>query len=229
MAKINILIVEDEEDILGLIKYNLSKEGYEVCGTPSGEEALKIINTAKVPHDLIILDLMLPDIDGLEICRRIKNNATTRNIPVIMLTARGEEIDIVTGLEVGADDYITKPFSPRVLVARIRTILRREKNTVQDTEVIKIRDLTINTNKREVYAKTDPIKLTRNEFQALHLLASRPGQVFSRYQIIEGIRGDNYDVTDRAVDVLITGLRKKLGSVADYIETVHGIGYKFKE
>ena len=230
MAKKNILIVEDEENILELIKYNLSKEGYSVDGISSGEKALRAVNSKEIQPDLIILDLMLPDLDGLEVCKRLKNGQSTSHIPVVMLTAKGEESDIITGLELGADDYITKPFSPKVLIARIRTILRREvqKSNTDSLEVIKIEDLIINPGRHEVSIKGMPIKLTSTEFQALYFLANKAGWVFTRYQIIGSVHGEEHDVTDRSIDVMIAGLRKKLGSYCDYIETVHGVGYRFK-
>jgi len=229
MAKKNILIVEDEEDIFELIRYNLAKEGYEVNGVFSGEEALKVIKTRNILPDLVILDLMLPDLDGFEVCKVIKNNVLTQHIPIIMLTAKGEEVDIVTGLEVGADDYITKPFSPKVLIARIRTIFRRELiKPAKEDSIMEIDDLIINSGKHEVLIKDKSIKLTNNEFMTLCLLAGQRGWVFTRYQIINAISGDCHNVTDRSIDVLIVGLRKKLGSYSDYIETVHGVGYRFK-
>jgi two-component system phosphate regulon response regulator PhoB len=151
-------------------------------------------------------------------------------IPVIMLTAKGEESDIVAGLELGADDYIVKPFSPKILVARIKTVLRRKSaEPFDESQPILIHDLSIHPGRREVLLKKHPVELTNMEFRVLHFLAGRPGWVFSRYQIVEGVRGDNYPVTDRSVDVLIVGLRKKLGAAADYIETVRGVGYRFKE
>ncbi len=229
MAKKNILVVEDEEDILELLKYNLIKEGYSVSGVISGGEALKFIRSNDFLPDLVILDLMLPDLDGFEVCKILKNNSDTQHIPIIMLTAKGEELDIVTGLEVGADDYITKPFSPKVLSARIKTIFRREsKKSGDENTVIEIGNLTINPGKHEALIDNIPVKLTPNEFQALYLLAGKSGWVFTRYQIISAIRGDDHDVTDRVIDVLIAGLRKKLSPYCDYVETVHGVGYRFK-
>lgn len=228
ISKKKILIVEDEEDILELIKYNLLKEGYEVFEASSGEKALKLVQSKEISPDLILLDLMLPGVDGIEICKTLKNDSSISHIPVIMLTAKSEEIDIILGLEVGADDYITKPFSPRILLARIKTILRRDIKKDEDNSVIKIENLTINQGKREVKVDEKSIKLTNNEFQALYLLANKPGWVFSRHQIIDEISGSDHDVTDRAIDVLIVGLRKKLEPYSNYIETVHGVGYKFK-
>ncbi|MEI7473638.1 MAG: response regulator transcription factor [bacterium] len=228
MPKEKIFIVEDEEDILELVRYNLAKEGYEVDGVMSGEEALKVIKQ-KMP-DLIILDLMLPGVDGLQVCKTIKSTVETKHIPVVMLTAKGEESDIVMGLELGADDYVTKPFSPKVLMARIKTVLRRKSSEEIDEEsTVKIDELIIYPGKREVLVEGEPVILTYTEFQVLHLLARRPGWVFTRYQIVGTVHGEEYDVTDRSVDVLIVGLRKKLGSYGSYIETVRGVGYKFKD
>jgi len=224
----NILVVDDEDDILELINYNLSREGYHVSCATSGEEGLKSARS-KLP-DLVILDLMLPGVDGLEVCRQIKNDPKTNQIPIVMLTAKGEETDIVTGLELGADDYITKPFSPRVLLARIKTVLRRKtKEPANDTATIKIHDLVINPGRHEVLAKGKPVELTFTEFRILYTLAKRPGWVFTRYQIVDAVRGEDYPVTDRSVDVQIVSLRKKLGACGKYIETVRAVGYRFKD
>lgn len=228
MAKEKILVVDDEEDILELIQYNLVREGYEVLGAESGEKALQIAKSE--PVDLIVLDLMLPAMDGLEVAKRLKRDSKTDNIPIIMLTAKGEEADVVTGLELGADDYIPKPFSPRILIARIRAVLRRLAVTpADDTAVIQVHDLKLHPGRREVEASGQKIDLTYTEFQVLYYLASRPGWVYTRSQIVDAVRGDDYPVTDRAVDVQIVGLRKKLGSFGKYIETVRGVGYRFKE
>jgi two-component system alkaline phosphatase synthesis response regulator PhoP len=227
MAKENILIVDDEEDVLELLRFNLEKNGYKIDTAISGEEALTKAR-AKLP-DLIILDLMLPGIDGLEVCKKLKSDTKTEGIPVIMLTAKSEESDIVTGLELGAQDYITKPFSPKVLIARVRRIL--QKNIAHDLEKtpVKIHELTIDPARHEVLIKNKPVELTFTEFSILYTLAKRPGMVFTRYQIVDSIRGEDYLVTDRAIDVQIVSLRKKLGSCGKYIETVRGIGYKFKD
>ena len=228
MAKEKILVVDDEEDILELVRYNLSREGYRVTGTLTGEDALRKVRSDA--FDLIILDLMLPGMDGLAFTKTLKNDSRLRSIPIIMLTAKGEESDIVAGLELGADDYITKPFSPKVMIARVRAVLRRHKEEPQDEmAVVKIHDLEINPGRRSVLAKDDPIDLTYTEFQVLLILAKRPGWVFTRSQIVDLIRGNDYPVTDRSVDVQIVGLRKKLGVFGKYIETVRGVGYRFKE
>ncbi|MFP4378889.1 MAG: response regulator [Candidatus Sumerlaeia bacterium] len=228
MARENVLVVEDEEDILELIQYKLSQEGYTVTGVGSGEEALKEIRT-KVP-DLVILDLMLPGMDGLEVCRSIKNDTNAKNVPVVMLTAKNEEADVVTGLELGADDYIPKPFSPRILVARIRAVLRRKiQEPSKEDATIQVHDLVIHPGRHQVFVKEKPVDLTATEFRVLHFLARRPGWVFTRYQIVDAVHGYDYPVTDRSVDVQVVGLRKKLGPAGKYIQTVRGVGYRFKE
>jgi two-component system alkaline phosphatase synthesis response regulator PhoP len=227
MPKENILVVDDEEDILELVRYNLSKEGYQVVCSATGEDALAKAKR-KLP-DLIILDLMLPGIDGLEVCKLLKNDPKTEYIPIIMLTAKGEEADVVSGLEIGADDYITKPFSPKVLTARVRTVLRRKAHKSDMAETIKIHELLIDPKRREVLVDGKIVAVTFTEFAILHCLAKRPGIVFSRYQIVDAIRGSDYPVTDRSVDVQIVSLRKKLGSAGKYIQTVRGVGYKFKD
>ncbi len=228
MAHENILVVEDDEDILELLRYNLAKEGYRVTAITSGEDGLPLARSTT--PDLILLDLMLPGIDGLEVCRRLKMDPKTRQVPIIMLTAKGEETDIVTGLELGAEDYITKPFSPRVLLARIRTALRRHgAATPGEDALLKIHDLTINPGRHEILVQGKSVDLTAVEFRLLHLLARRPGWVLTRAQIVEGVHGEDYPVTDRAVDVKIVSLRKKLGLAAEYIETVRGVGYRFKD
>jgi two-component system alkaline phosphatase synthesis response regulator PhoP len=228
VAHESILVVDDEEDILELLRYNLAKEGYRVTGAASGEEALK---TAKaILPDLILLDLLLPGMDGLDVCRVLKGEARTRPIPIIMLTAKGEEADIVTGLELGAEDYVTKPFSPRVLLARLRAALRRQVTEAPAaTAALKVHQLVIDPGRHEVLLAGRPLDLTVMEFQLLHLLARRPGWVYTRSQIVQGVHGDDYAVTERSIDVHLVGLRKKLGSFGKYLETVRGIGYRLKD
>ncbi len=228
MMKKNILAIDDEEDLLELLRFNLTRDGYNVVCAESGEDALnKVVLQA---FDLILLDLMLPGIDGLEVARRLKNDNKSEKIPVIMLTAKGEEADIVTGLELGADDYITKPFSPRVLMARIRAVLRRnERRGTEDNNFTRIHELTIDSAKHEVISNGKRVDLTFTEFQVLKYLADNPGWVFTRSQIVDAVRGDGYAVTDRSVDVQVVGLRKKLGDYGKYIETVRGVGYRFME
>jgi len=228
VAKQKILAVDDEEDILELLRFNLTKEGFAVLCAASGEEGLKTAHSQR--PDLILLDLMLPGMDGLEVAKRLKKEDATKDIPIIMVTAKGEEADIVTGLEVGAEDYITKPFSRKVLIARVRAVLRRKAaGPADDQEVVTVHDLTIHPGRREVLVKGKPVVLTFTEFGILSFLARRPGWVFTRSQIVDAVKGDEYFVTDRAVDVQIVGLRKKLGSAAKVIETVRGVGYRFKE
>jgi len=223
-----ILVVDDEENIRELVRYNLAREGYQVTTVGSGEEALKQVSSK--PPDLIVLDLMLPGMDGFDVCRQLKNDSRTAHIPIVMLTVKGEESDIVVGLELGADDYITKPFSPKVLLARIKTVLRRrEKEPVGESDVMTIGDLMIHPGRHEVLVQGKPVKLTSTEFRILHLMARKPGWVFTRYQIVDAARGDNIAVTARSVDFHITSLRRKLGPCSDYIETVWGVGYRFKE
>ncbi len=228
MAKEKILVVDDEEDILELLRYNLLREGYNVSCAASGEEALRLAQSDI--SDLLVLDLMLPGIDGLEVTKILKNDSRTRDIPIVMLTAKGEEADIVAGLELGADDYITKPFSPRVLVARVRAVLRRKvKEYKEETPVLRIHDIVINPGRHEVLVNDKPVQLTLTEFGILNYLARRPGWVFTRSQIMDGVKGEDYFVTDRSVDVQIVGLRKKLCNAGNYIETVRGVGYRFRE
>jgi two-component system, OmpR family, alkaline phosphatase synthesis response regulator PhoP len=227
MAKEKILVVDDEEDILELVRYNLAKERYQVSCAPSGEIALAKAREER--PDLILLDLMLPGLDGLTVCRELKRDPTIGSTPIIMLTAKGEEADIVVGLELGADDYIVKPFSPRVLQARVKAVLRRKEHDEADDASIRIHDLSIYPARHEVLLKGAPIVLTTTEFRILHFLARRPGWVFSREKIINAVKGEDYAVTDRSVDVQIVGLRKKLGSAGECIQTVRGVGYKFKE
>ena len=231
MAKDKILVIDDEKDILDLVEYNLKQNGYKVSCIATGEEVTESVESFK--PDLILLDLMLPGVDGFDVCKDLKSNSDTKEIPVIMLTAKSEDIDVVTGLELGADDYITKPFSPRVLVARVRAILRKKKKSSDsvkaDDKIIKVQDILIDTRKHLVEVNNKHIDLTFSEFRLLQLLAERPGWVFSRYQIVDALRGEDYPVTERSVDVQVVGLRKKLGSAGKYIQTVRGVGYRFKE
>jgi two-component system, OmpR family, alkaline phosphatase synthesis response regulator PhoP len=228
MSKERILIVDDEEDILDLVGYHLAREGYQVITALSGEEALR-----KARHetfDLIVLDLMLPGLDGFDVAKALKADAKTKSIPIVMLTAKGEDADVVTGLELGADDYVTKPFSPRVLSARIKTVLRRRwAEPVDDNVRIRIHAIEIDPGRRMVLADGAPLDLTFTEFQLLSILARRPGWVFTRSQIVDAVHGGNYPVTDRSVDVQVVGLRRKMGPYGSYIETVRGVGYRFRE
>jgi two-component system phosphate regulon response regulator PhoB len=228
MTTKHILVVEDEEDIQELISYNLRKENYQVDEASSGEEA--IAQAKANPPDLILLDLMLPGIDGFEVCRRLKSSQTSQTIPIIMLTAKGAEADIVTGLELGAVDYITKPFSPRILIARVRAVLRRQAQPeISVDQVITRENLIIDPDRHQVSLSGNPIQLTATEFKILHLLATKPGWVYSRDQIVSNIHQTDFAITARAIDVQVVGLRKKLGNKDKFIETVRGVGYRFKE
>jgi len=228
MSKANILIIEDDEDIRELSRYNLEKEGYSVSCMDSGEKAMREIHR-KQP-DLILLDLMLPGMDGFEICRILKRDEQTARIPIIMVTAKSEDADIVAGLELGAEDYITKPFSPGVLIARVRTVLRRRTAAPAGTEEkIDIHNLSLDPKRFETRVDGKSVELTATEFALLHLLARHPGWVFTRAQIIDAVKGSDYPVTDRSVDVQIVGMRKKLKTAGGLIQTVHGIGYRFME
>ncbi len=229
MSKETILIVDDEEDIIELIRFNLRNEGYAVLTTQTGEGAIKMARQSQ--PDLMVLDLMLPGIDGLEVTRYLRNNDQTRDMPIVMLTAKGEESDIVAGLELGANDYISKPFSPKVLIARIRAILRRRRkeSDLDDEKVKQEGDLTIDRKRHRVTIENEEVDLTLSEFELLCFLTEKKGWVFTRNQIVDAIRGENYAVTDRSIDVIIVGLRKKLKQYASAIETVRGVGYRFKE
>ena len=222
-----ILIIEDEPDIREVISYNLSKEGYRVVSAASGEEGLK--SAMSQPPDLVILDLMLPGVYGLDVCRRIRNDSRTAAIPIIVLTARSEESDVITGLEVGADDYVTKPFSPKVLVARIRARLREKSEEPDKVEKkINLKRISMDKGRHSVEVDGKPVTLTPTEFKLLWMLAKNPGLVFSRYEIVNAVRGEDAIVADRSVDVQVVGLRKKLGDCAESIETVRGVGYRLR-
>ncbi len=226
--KERILVVEDEEDLQELLRVNLSREGYRVICASTGRDAL--VQVKNTPPQLIVLDILLPEIDGLQVCRLLKENPDTRHIPVIMVTAKSAESDIVAGLEVGADDYVTKPFSPKVLVARIRAQLRRKTaHQFSEEQPIQRHELLIHPGRYEVLADGKPINLSFTEFKILLVLAKNPGWVFSRYQIVNEVRGDDNIVTDRSVDVHIANLRRKLGIYGKYVETVWAVGYRFMD
>jgi len=230
MVKGTVLIVDDEESIRKLIQYNLEKEGYKTETVSSGEEALSAAFAA-LP-DLIVLDVMLPGLDGLEVCRILSKDPRTSRIPILMVTARGSDDDIISGLESGADDYLVKPFSPKVLAARIGAVLRRKSKNINHgnyNEKISIHGITIDVKKHKVSVRGKPVAMSTTEFAILELLCRNPGWVLSRNQIITAIRGDNYPVTERSVDVQILGVRKKLGGRGKYLETVRGIGYRMAE
>jgi DNA-binding response OmpR family regulator len=220
-----ILIIDDEKDLIKLVDHHLSREGYLVLGAKKGIEGIKIANENK--PDLIILDIMLPEIDGWEVCKRLRASPETSRIPIIMLTARTQETDKVIGLELGADDYVTKPFSPRELVARVKAVLRRFDATQQKT-LLKIDELAIDYAGRTVTLKDKKIELTHTEFNLLWYLANRPGRVIHRDDLISAGRGEDAVVIDRTIDVHIVSLRKKLCKYKDRIETVRGTGYKFQ-
>ncbi|MFH1076787.1 MAG: response regulator transcription factor [Pseudomonadota bacterium] len=223
-----ILVVEDEEDILKIVRYNLERAGYMFECAMSGEAALKQART-NLP-DLMVLDLMLPGMDGLEVCKTIKKNERTASLPIIILTAKGEEADIVVGLEMGADDYMTKPFSPRVLISRIKAVLRRNDDKNLDVlSTISAGAIIIDTLKRQVLVNGEEVDLTATQFAILKAFARRPGWVFTRNQVINAVKGEDYAVTERSIDVHIVNLRKKMGNAGEFIETVRGVGYRFRE
>ena len=227
MKKPKIVVIEDEVDILEVINYNLSKEGFDVCSALDGEEGLALIKK-EVP-DLVLLDLMLPGLDGIEICRKLKTDYSTRSIPIIMVTAKGEESDIVLGLGMGADDYMVKPFRPRELMARIRSVLRRGEFIEEGEGVVSIDELVIDINRHEVKLEGKKIVLTAMEFKLLHFLASHPGQVFTRENLLNHISSDDTFIIDRNIDVHIRSIRKKLNKHRELIETIHRVGYRFRD
>ena len=227
MKKPKIVVIEDEVDILEVINYNLSKEGFDVCSALDGEEGLALIKK-EVP-DLVLLDLMLPGLDGIEICRKLKTDYSTRSIPIIMVTAKGEESDIVLGLGMGADDYMVKPFRPRELMARIRSVLRRGDFIEEGEGVVSIDELIIDINRHEVKLEEKKIVLTAMEFKLLHFLASHPGQVFTRENLLNHVSSDDTFIIDRNIDVHIRSIRKKLNKHRELIETIHRVGYRFRD
>jgi phosphate regulon transcriptional regulator PhoB len=229
MAKSTVLIIDDEKDLVELVSYNLQKEGFLVRSALDGEAGLA--SAVRELPDAILVDLMLPGIDGLEVCQRLRSEPRTARIPIIMLTAKSAESDRVVGLELGADDYVTKPFSPRELAARIKAVLRRAspQSSAAPSTVIRRGGLTIDMGRREVACSGKTIALTATEFRLLHHLADHPGRVFSRSQLIDATLGREIAVVDRTIDVHVTGLRKKLGQCGEWIETVRGFGYRFRE
>lgn len=225
-----ILVVDDEEPIQELLRFNLEKEGYLVFVAKDGQEALKHVENEQ--PDLLVLDLMLPGMDGLEVCRKLRSNPKSQQIPIIMLTAKGEEIDTVLGLELGADDYMTKPFSPRELLARIKARLRRPNSQEEaDVQIIIRGDLRVDVTGFRVYVRGEETELTPKEFELLRVLVAHPGKVYSRDELLERIWGYEYDGDTRTVDVHVRHLRLKVErdpSNPEYIETLRGIGYRFK-
>lgn len=227
MANETILIVEDEADIRELIRYNMEREGYKVTECASAEEAQSYLK--RTLPDLVLLDLMLPGTDGFAFCRAVRADERTAKLPVIMVTARDEDADIVAGLEVGADDYVTKPFSARILSARVRAVLRRRASEPDDECDVLVRgQIEIDRTHHSVKIDGKPVALTLSEFKTLDLFMKRPGVVFSRYQIVDAVHGEDYPVTDRSVDVQIVGLRRKMGKCSELIETVRGVGYRMR-
>ena len=222
-----ILIIEDDKDIRDLIGFNLSKHGYKTILSRDGEKGIEKAKNEK--PDLVLLDLMLPGIHGLDVCKILKTDSSLNKLSIIMLTALGQEEDIIKGLEAGADDYITKPFSFKILFARIKSVLRRKKTKESSNkDPVNLYGVKIDPQTRQVIINKNELKLTFTEFQILYLLASHPGWVFTRYQIIDKIRSDNNSVTDRSVDFQIVGLRKKMNNLSKLIETIRGVGYRFK-
>ena len=231
-----IHVIEDEPDIAQLIEYNLGLEGFKVTVSQTGEKGLE--RALQEPPDLILLDLMLPGLEGLEVCRLLRATEATSSIPLIMATAKGDEQDIIQGLELGADDYVVKPFSPKVLIARIHSVLRRFQGQVPSVEEVRsgrsrmareVHNLTIHPGRHEVLVSGQTVDLTRTEFQILYYLCCHPGWVFTRGQIVEAVNGENYSVTERAIDVQMVRLRQKLGDSGVLIETIRGVGYRLKE
>jgi two-component system, OmpR family, alkaline phosphatase synthesis response regulator PhoP len=228
MAKYAVLVIDDEKDLIELVRYNLEKEGFLVKGELNGEAGVAAA-LSDLP-DIIIVDLMLPGIDGLEACRRLRSDPRTSGIPIIMLTAKSGESDRVVGLELGADDYVTKPFSPRELAARVKAVLRRSAAAkTPQPSLIRRSELTIDPDRREVICEGKSISLTASEFRLLQFLAEHPGRVFSRSELIDAALGRDVAVVDRTIDVHITGLRKKMAKCGEWIETVRGFGYRFRD
>lgn len=225
MTERKILIVEDEEDIRDLIHFHLFKSKYKVLEAENGPDAIETAISQK--PDLVLLDVMIPSLNGLEVCKRLKSSSDTKDIKIIFITSKGEEEDIVKGLELGADDYITKPFSPKILLARVKTILKRDQK--ENTNLISSRGIVLNDNKRKVLIDEKEINLTETEYQLLKHFITSPGHVYTRSQIVNTIKGQNHAVTDRSVDTQLVSLRKKMGTKGKLIETVWGIGYRFKE
>jgi DNA-binding response OmpR family regulator len=224
-----VLIVDDEKDIVDLVAYNLGRNGYDTLTASDGNDALD--SASKNSPDLIILDLMLPGIDGMEVARRLKSDAKTASIPIVMLTAKGEETDVVVGLTLGADDYVTKPFSMKVLLARVSSVLRRSETGPGAAEggTLRAGPLSIDTFKHEVLVNEEAIKLTLTEFKLLSALLTARGRVLTRDQLMDKAMGTDVFVTDRAIDVHITAIRKKLGDAAWLVNTVRGVGYRLRE
>jgi len=223
-----IAIIEDERDILELIEYNLLKEGFSTICSSDGAEGFKLIK--KTLPDLAILDIMLPGMNGLNICKNMKSDPSLKNVPIIIVTAKGDENDIILGLELGADDYVTKPFSPKALVSRVKAVLRRGpvKSADEEREKIVIHGISIDISKHEVQIDNKPVAFTATEFKILRFFTTQPGRVFTRDQLLKDAMGDSY-IVDRNVDVHIKTIRKKMGKYREYLETVRSVGYRFRE
>ena len=227
MNRNKIVVIEDEPDIMEIVSYNLKREGYSVVGVDRGDEGLNVIRNQS--PNLVVLDLMLPGMDGLSICQQMKSDPIVRDIPVIIISAKGEESDIVIGLELGADDYLAKPFSPRELLARVKAVLRRGPAAGQDRERIVIQDLVIDVARHEVKISGEIKDLTATEFKILHQLASQPGRAFTREQLLNRVVGLGVVVVDRNIDVHIRAVRKKLGEYSRLIQTIRGVGYRLAD
>ena len=225
----HILIVEDEKDLLDTLEYNFKNAGYKVSITLEGNKAISLA-TGKNNPDLVILDLMLPDISGLDVCKAIRNNPVSKNTPILMLTAKGEEVDRILGFELGADDYLGKPFEPRELLARIQSILRRVHSANSMLDLLVFEGLSIDKLREEVLLDGEPISLSTSEFEALLLFANNSNEVLDREFLVENLRGITWQTYDRSVDVLVSRLRNKLGETPHhtrFLKTIHGVGYKF--
>ena len=224
MAKETILVVEDDPDIVELLEYSLEREGYTVLAASDGEKGLSEARRRKPA--LVLLDLMLPGLDGLSICRALKEDGATKDIPVMMLTATGEESDVVVGLEFGADDYVRKPFSPRELIARIRAVMRRSQPAPAVRSRIELGSVTLDKERHEVSVDDVPVTFTRSEFRLLWRLAKHPGRVYSRDELVESLTDGEAVILDRNIDVHVSSIRKKLGEHGGIVVTVRGVGYK---
>ena len=222
-----ILVVDDEPDAIELIRFNLKASGYEVLTAEDGEEALA--KARKFSPDMILLDVMLPEIDGLEVCKILRRDPATASLPIIMLTAKASEIDRVLGLEFGADDYVTKPFSPRELMLRVRNLLKRKESSKEEVERFQVRDIELDVSKYEVKIMGQPIDLTPTEFKLLQILMERKGRVQSRYRLLQDVWGYDQLIDTRTVDTHVRRLREKMGEAADYVTTVRGVGYRLME
>lgn len=229
MTQAKIVVVEDEADILEVMEYNLRREGFRVLSARDGEEGLELVR--REAPAMVLLDLMLPGIDGVELCRRLKGDSVTRGISIIMVTAKGEESDVVLGLGVGADDYVIKPFSPRELMARVHAVLRRQgpADVRTDSDRIVLPGVVIDPDRHEVFVNDESVPFTATQFRLLHFLASHPGRVFTRAQLLSRVIAEGAIVSDRNIDVHLKAIRKKLGPHRDLIDTIRGVGYRFRD